>query len=76
MNAINLRRLSYLFAPAAAIAFTPMPSAATSNSGNLVDRGIATYYAVIPAGMIRGHSKEHPRGRCMAESPTVRIHDT
>jgi len=35
-------------------------SMADGHSGYLVDHGIAVYYAVVPAEMIRGHSKQHP----------------
>lgn len=33
---------------------------ADTHSGYLVDNGMAVYYAVIPAEMIRGHPKQHP----------------
>jgi hypothetical protein len=33
---------------------------ANTDSGYIVDHGIAIYYAVIPAEIIRGHPKEHP----------------
>lgn len=36
------------------------PAAAENGSGYLVDHGIAIYYAMIPAEMIRGHPKNHP----------------
>lgn len=36
------------------------PAAAENGSGDLVDHGIAIYYAMIPAEMIRGHPKGHP----------------
>lgn len=36
------------------------PAAADTHSDYLVDHGIAIYYAVIPAEMIRGHPKQHP----------------
>jgi hypothetical protein len=38
------------------------PAVADTHSGYLVDRGLAVYYAVIPAEMVRGHSKSRPEG--------------
>ena len=35
---------------------------ASEPGGYKVADGIAVYYAVLPAEMIRGHSKEHPEG--------------
>jgi hypothetical protein len=36
------------------------PAAAQTENGVIVSQGLAFYYALIPAEMIRGHSKEHP----------------
>lgn len=62
MSAINLRRLPYLTGLATIIALSSLPSKADTNSGYLVDHGVAVYYAIIPAEIIRGHSKQHPEG--------------
>jgi len=48
---------------AMALLLVPGRSMADSHSGYLVDYGIAIYYAVIPAEMIRGHLKEHPEAQ-------------
>ena len=42
------------------ILLMPGRSMADAHNGYLVDHGIAVYYAVIPAEMIRGHPKQHP----------------
>jgi hypothetical protein len=47
---------------AAANLLAPGRAMADSHSGYLVDRGLAVYYAVIPAELIRGHPKSHPEG--------------
>lgn len=37
-----------------------LPASADTGSGYAVDHGIAIYYAVIPAEILRGHAKGHP----------------
>ena len=59
MTLITIPRLSYLMALITCALLVPAQSRADTHSGYLVDRGIAVYYAVIPAEMIRGHSKQH-----------------
>lgn len=57
------RKLAVFFAAilsAAPVLLLPGRAMADSHSGYLVDDGIAIYYAVIPAEMIRGHPKGHP----------------
>lgn len=36
------------------------PAWGDTHSDVLVDRGVAVYYAVVPAEMIRGHLRQHP----------------
>lgn len=60
MASINVARLSCLIVLIAGALLIPARSMADTHSGYLVDRGIAVYYAIIPAEMIRGHSKQHP----------------
>jgi hypothetical protein len=45
---------------ATSVLLVPGRSMADTHSGYLVDHGIAVYYAVIPAEVIRGHPKQHP----------------
>lgn len=54
--------IGYIVALLAAMSLllVPGPSRADTHSGYLVNNGIAVYYAVIPAEMIRGHPKQHP----------------
>jgi hypothetical protein len=56
------RRPIAVLAPALALssALFAAPAAADTHSGYLVDRGVAVYYAIIPAEIIRGHPKQHP----------------
>lgn len=47
-------------APAALAGFSALPAAARTDNGSIVSEGFAFYYAIIPAELIRGHSKGHP----------------
>lgn len=49
-----------LLAPAMLSVFSAAPAAARTDNGSIVSQGFAFYYAIIPAEMIRGHSKGHP----------------
>lgn len=54
-------RRGFLTAATAAFAFFPvLPAAARMDNGSIESDGFAFYYAIIPAEMIRGHSKGHP----------------
>lgn len=48
-----------VFALIAAARLLASPAEADTTNGYVVDHGIAVYYALIPAEMIKGHSKEH-----------------
>lgn len=50
--------------------FTAVPAAAQTDNGVIVSQGFAFYYAIIPAEMIRGHSKEHPEASMHGGVPT------
>lgn len=41
-------------------ALSAPPAAARTDNGSIESDGFAFYYAIIPAEMIRGHSKGHP----------------
>ena len=43
-----------------------------TESGYVVDHGIAVYYATIPAEIIRGHAKEHPEATMHGGIPRPR----
>jgi hypothetical protein len=50
-----------LYIAASALALTiPGPARAQTGTGYRVDHGIAIYYGVIPAEMLRGHPSQHP----------------
>jgi hypothetical protein len=55
-NIIHLCRLVMLVA---LTLVASRPSTAATNSGYVVDHGVAVYYAIVPAEVIRGHSKQH-----------------
>ena len=55
----SVKRSSYALAIALFPLLAVQPSRADTSSGYLVDHGVAVYYAVIPAEMIKGHPKGH-----------------
>lgn len=71
----TLIALFALFLAAMPLLLVPERSLADSHSGYLVDHGIAIYYAVIPAEMIRGHPKQHPEAQMHGGVPDrPRVH--
>ncbi|HEX9753370.1 MAG TPA: hypothetical protein VGA46_07990 [Methyloceanibacter sp.] len=73
MIAINIARLAAVAAVAILALLVSGQSMADTHSGYLVDHGVAVYYAVIPAEMIRGHAKQHPEAT-MHGGPPNRPH--
>jgi len=69
MIAFNIARLSAVAAVAILALLVLGRSMADTHSGYLVDRGVAVYYAVIPAEMIRGHAKQHPEATMHGGAP-------
>ena len=51
------------------VLLVPGWSMAGTHSGYIVDHGIAIYFAVIPAEMIRGHPKQHPEAQMHGGRP-------
>lgn len=62
MTIVKLWRLSRLIAVVTWALLLTGQSRAETDGGYLVDHGVAVYYAVFPAEMIRGHSEKHPEG--------------
>jgi hypothetical protein len=54
------RQVSLAVAAATLALFVSRRVMADTDNGYVVDRGIAIYYATIPAENIRGHPQEHP----------------
>ncbi len=59
MTIDRIKVLVLVFALIAAARLLVSPAQADTANGYVVDHGIAVYYAMIPAEMIKGHSKEH-----------------
>jgi hypothetical protein len=59
---------SFLMGLATIALFAPSQGMA-DYAGFLVDHGVAVYYAVIPAEIIRGHEKQHPEATMHGGAP-------
>jgi hypothetical protein len=60
MITFRAARQSTLMALVISVLLASARAMANAPGGYLVDHGVAVYYAVIPAEMIRGHSSQHP----------------
>lgn len=64
------RRVFVAAAVAMLALHSAMPAAAQTENGVIVSQGFAFYYAIIPAEMIRGHSKGHPEATMHGGAPS------
>ena len=72
MAAFNRRHFSISFAVATLALMVSGKVMTDTESGYVVDHGIAVYYATIPAEIIRGHAKEHPEATMHGGIPRPR----
>ena len=72
MRTCNRRHFSISVAVATLALMVSGKVMADTESGYVVDHGIAIYYATIPAEIIRGHAKEHPEATMHGGIPRSR----
>jgi hypothetical protein len=70
--AFHRRHFSISFAVATLALMVSGKVRSDTESGYVVDHGIAIYYATIPAEIIRGHAKEHPEATMHGGIPRSR----